>query len=223
MKKYLKLLQNCSVFAGMNGEEIFSVLNCLEAAPKSFMRDEYILHSGDTTDEMGLMLSGSALIIQEDIWGNRSIMAKIIPGETFAEMFAASREAKLNVSVTAETDCEILMLNINKVFSVCPSSCSQHHHIIRNLISAMAQKTLKLNDKITHMSRRTTRDKLLSYLSSESQRQGKLDFRIPFDRQQLADYLCVDRSAMSAELSKLQKQGVFRYEKNHFVICSPVE
>ena len=146
--------------------------------------------------------------------------AKINPGDTFAESFAASKTAALNISVIASADCEILWMDVNRILAVCPSACEHHNLIIRNLVATLAQKVLLFNEKITHMSKRTTREKLLSYLSAESLRQGKLSFTIPYDRQQLADFLCVERSAMSAELSKLQKEGLLEYQRNAFTLFS---
>ena len=122
----------------------------------------------------------------------------------------------LNISVVAEEDCEIIFLNIQRLLVTCPTACEHHQKLIRNLVSVLANKILILNDKITHVGKRTTRDKLLSYLSAESIRHSSLSFDIPFDRQQLADYLCIDRAAMSTEISKLQKEGFIKTNRNHF-------
>ena len=124
--------------------------------------------------------------------------------------------AVLNISVVAEEDCEIIFLNIQRLLVTCPTACGHHQKLIRNLVSVLANKILLLNDKITHVCKRTTRDKLLSYLSAESIRHSSLSFDIPFDRQQLADYLCIDRAAMSTEISKLQKEGFIKTNRNHF-------
>ena len=128
--------------------------------------------------------------------------------------------AILNISVVAEEDCEILLLNVKRLLTSCPTACDHHQKLIRNLVSVLANKILLFNDKITHVSKRTTREKLLSYLSAESIRQSSLSFDIPFDRQQLADFLCVERAAMSAELSKLQKEGLLVTKRNHFQLLT---
>ncbi len=220
MDEYIFLLKNSAIFAGVKEDEILAILHCVNAVKASKAKDTYIFRAGEHTDSMGLLLSGSALIVQEDIWGHRNIMTKINPGDTFAESFAASKTAALNISVIASEDCEILWMDVNRILAVCPSACEHHNLIIRNLVATLAQKVLLFNEKITHMSKRTTRDKLLSYLSAESLRQGKLSFTIPYDRQQLADFLCVERSAMSAELSKLQKEGLLEYHRNSFTLFS---
>lgn len=134
----------------------------------------------------------------------------------FGEPYAASQRAVLNISVVADEDCEIILLNVKRLLITCPTACGHHQKLIRNLVSVLANKILILNDKITHVGKRTTRDKLLSYLSAESIRHSSLSFDIPFDRQQLADYLCIDRAAMSTEISKLQKEGFIKTNRNHF-------
>ena len=125
-----------------------------------------------------------------------------------------------DTSVLAEEDCEILLLNVKRLLTSCPTACDHHQKLIRNLVSVLANKILLFNDKITHVSKRTTREKLLSYLSAESIRQASLSFDIPFDRQQLADFLCVERAAMSVELSKLQKEGLLVTKRNHFELLT---
>ena len=176
--------------------------------------------AGDSTEVMGLVLSGSTLVIQEDLWGHRNILSKCNTGDFFGEPYAATPGAILNISVVAEEDCEILLLNVKRLLTSCPTACDHHQKLIRNLVRVLANKILLFNDKITHVSKRTTREKLLSYLSAESIRQSSLSFDIPFDRQQLADFLCVERAAMSVELSKLQKEGLLVTKRNHFVILS---
>ena len=128
----------------------------------------------------------------------------------------------MNVSVAADEDCELIFLNVQRLLASCPTACEHHQKLIRNLVSVLANKMLMLNDKITHVGKRTTRDKLLSYLSAESIRQSSLSFDIPFDRQQLADYLCIDRAAMSTEISKLQKDGFIKTNRKHFELIVSV-
>jgi CRP-like cAMP-binding protein len=165
---------------------------------------------------MGLVLTGSTLIIQEDLWGHRNILSKCSVGDFFGEPYAANPGAVLNISVVAQEDCEILFLNVKRLLISCPTACDHHQKLIRNLVSVLANKILIFNDKITHVSKRTTREKILSYLSSESIRHASLSFDISFDRQQMADFLCVERAAMSVELSKLQKEGLLKTNRNHF-------
>lgn len=220
MEQYLPLLAQTALFHGLTEAELRQTLDCLGAANKTYPKQSFLLRAGDHASSMGVMLSGSALLIQEDLWGRRNIVAKVEPGDTFAEAFAAAG-GSLNLSVAANEDCEVLMLDLNRVLTLCPSACPSHSKLVHNLVAVLAQKLLVLNDKITHMSRQTTQEKLLSYLSAQAQRQGKLTFDIPYDRQQLADYLCVDRAAMSSELSKLQKKGLLSCHRNHFTLITP--
>ena len=152
-----------------------------------------------------------AFLLCRKICGDTGIFCQnVMPVDFFGEPYAASPGAVLNVSVVADTDCEIILLNVQRLLISCPTACEHHQKLIRNLVSVLANKILILNDKITHVGKRTTRDKILSYLSAESIRHSSLSFDIPFDRQQLADYLCIDRAAMSTEISKLQKEGFIK-------------
>lgn len=216
MQKYLPILRSCPFFNGMRDEEILLILHCVQASTITRPRGAYILRAGDTTEVMGLVMSGSVLILQEDLWGHRNILSKCTAGDFFGEPYAATSGAVLNVNAVAEDDCELLFLNVKRLLMSCPTACGHHQKLIRNLVSVLANRLLVFNDKITHVSKRSTREKLLSYLSTESVRQASLSFDIPFDRQQLADYLCVDRAAMSVELSKLQKEGILKTKRRHF-------
>lgn len=216
MEKYLFILRNSPFFQGMTEEEILSVLHCVNATVLHRKKDEYILRVGDSTETMGLVLSGSVLCLQEDLWGHRNIIHRIGAGEFFAEAFAATSGSVLDVNIVADEDTEVMLLHTGRLLQTCPHACAHHNRLVRNMVSVMARRVMDLNEKITHMAKRSTREKLLSYLSAESIRQGKLSFTIPYDRQQLADYLCVERAAMSVELSKLQREGFLRTNRNHF-------
>lgn len=216
MKKFLPVLLDSELFSGMESDSISSFLECMGAIIRKYSKDEIIFHMGDYTNQIAIILTGSVLTVKEDIWGRRHILAMIKSGETLAESFAAAKESILTVNAIANSDCELLFLNIDKMLSVCSLACDAHNRVIRNLISVLAEKNLMFNEKITHMSRRTTREKLLSYLSSEARIQKSLSFDIPFDRQQLADYLSVERAAMSVELSKLQRDGLLKTKNKHF-------
>lgn len=216
MEEYIAVLRSCPFFMGLSDTEIMSILHCVNAVKASKSSGSYIFRAGDSTEVMGLVLTGSTLIIQEDLWGHRNILSKCNVGDFFGEPYAANPGAVLNISVVAEKDCDILFLNVKRLLKSCPTACDHHQKLIRNLVGVLANKILVFNDKITHVSKRSTRDKLLSYLSSESVKKASLSFDIPFDRQQLADFLCVERAAMSVELSKLQKEGLLKTNRNHF-------
>ena len=220
MKEMLSVLRTSGIFSGISEEETEKMLHCLEVRPETFQKDEYILRAGDRVEAFGLVITGKVLIIQEDFWGNRNILAAVGVGHCFAETFACSPGAVLNVSVMAQTNVQVLFLNVKRILTTCPSTCSHHSRMIRNLLSELAEKNLRLNEKITHLGQRSRRAKILSYLSAEAQRHGSAEFDIAFSRQQLADYLSVDRSGLSMELSRMQEEGLLEYRKNHFVLKS---
>ena len=159
MQKYLPVLRSCPFFTGLCDDEILSILHCVSAAKITRPRGSYIFRAGDSTEVMGLMLSGSTLVIQEDLWGHRNILSKCNTGDFFGEPYAATPGAILNISVVAEEDCEILLLNVKRLLTACPTACDHHQKLIRNLVSVLANKILLFNDKITHVSKRTTREK----------------------------------------------------------------
>ncbi len=218
MKEYLSSIKSSPLFSSIEDDDILSMLKCLDVKISSYPKDSIIIHRGDTVSSIGLILKGSAFITQEDIWGNRNIIQRIKEGETFGTAYASTNGTALNVSVTAETDVSVMYLSIKRVLTMCPSACTFHTLLIRNIMMETAEKNLKVSEKITHLSQRTTRAKILSYLSSEAQHRGSLEFDIPFSRQEMADYLSVERSGLSIELGKLKKEGVIDYEKNHFSI-----
>lgn len=218
MKDFLPVIRSSPLFSGISAEEASAMLSCLQAEKKDFPKEAFLLHAGDTAESIGLILSGSILVIQEDIWGNRNILSKAGPGQTFAAAYACAPGSVLNVNVFAETPVTALFLNVKRILNVCPSACTHHSRIIRNLLSDLAEKNLRFSEKLTHMSQRTTRDKLMSYLSAEAQRLGTYEFDIPFSRQQLADYLGVERSGLSLELGKMRSEELLDFHKNHFAL-----
>ncbi len=218
MKDFLPVIRSSQLFSGTSEEELTVMLSCLKAEKKDFPKEAFVLRAGDAADSIGLVLSGNILVIQEDIWGNRNILSKAGAGQTFAAAYACAPGSVLNVSVMTETPVTAMFLNVRRILTVCPSACSHHSRIIRNLLGEMAEKNLRLSEKLTHMGQRGTRAKLMSYLSSEAQRLGKYEFDIPFSRQQLADYLAVERSGLSLELGKMRSEGLLDFHKSHFIL-----
>lgn len=218
MKVFLPVLRSAPLFSGISEDELTAMLSCLKAEKKDFPKESFVLRAGDTADAIGLVLSGTVLIVQEDIWGNRNILSKAGPGQTFAAAYACAPGSRLNAGVIAETPVTVLFLNVKRVLNVCPSTCAHHSRIIRNLLHELAEKDLRFSEKLTHMGQRTTRSKIMSYLSAEAQRLGTYEFDVPFSRQQLADYLGVERSGLSLELGKMKKDGLLDYHKSHFIL-----
>ena len=196
------------LFRDIAPADLASLLDCLDARERAYEKGAWLLRRGEWTDRLGLVLSGTVHILREDFWGSRSIVGLAGPGEIFAESYALAGEP-LEVSVLAASDARVLFLRVETALTGCGQ-------LTRNLTALLAEKNLTLTRKMRHMARRTTREKLLSYLSAQALRSGGPEFDIPMDRQQLADYLAVDRSAMSAVLGRLREEGVLEFRKNHF-------
>lgn len=206
------------LFQGMAEAEAKAVLHCLQGVCRSYQKGEAVYRAGDRATALGLLLSGSVHIESGDAWGNRTILSSVGPGQVFAETYACVQQMPLMVDVVAAENCEILFLQIEKVLTTCPDTCGYHARLLRNLLSVLALKNLNLTHKIFHTSPKSIREKLSSYLSFQAVRQGSRRFQIPFNRQQLADYLGVDRSALSNTLRKMQQEGLLMFEKNAFCL-----
>lgn len=218
MKNFLSVLSRSRLFSGISENELAAMLSCLDTKTADFPKEAFVLHVGDKVSSIGVVLSGSVLIVQDDIWGNRNILSKVRAGQTFATAFACAPDFTLNVDVIAETNVCIMFLDINRIMNVCPSACAHHNRIIRNILGELAEKNLRFSEKLGHMGQRTTRTKVMSYLSAEAKRLGAYEFDIPFSRQQLADYLGVERSGLSSELGKMRDEGLIDFHKSHFVL-----
>ena len=192
------------------------MLNCLSPKILSFPKGAYLLRAGAPCSSAGLLLSGRALIIQEDFWGNRSLLASLAAGDIFAEAYAMPGSGAMRSDVVAVESCTVLLMDVERVLSRCTNSCAFHARLTENLFALLAEKNRILARKVDYLAQRTTRQRLLVYLSEQAQRAGSAEFTIPFNRQQLADFLSVERSAMSAELSRMQAEGLLETERSHF-------
>lgn len=206
------------LFEGIGEDEGQVMLSCLGPVTREYPKDAYIYRAGDRIRTIALIREGEVLLVQEDVWGNRNIIERLGKGETFASAYAATENSLLNVSAVAESMCSIVFLDIRRVLTLCRNACTCHNRLVNNLLSEIAGKNLMLGEKLTHISQRTTRAKIMSYLSTYAQKCGRYEFDIPFSRQQLADFLAVERSGLSLELGKMQKEGLIRFHKNHFSI-----
>jgi CRP-like cAMP-binding protein len=217
MKISLEIIQNTSLFKGIGINVLEKLLDYLGAGKREYKRGEFIYHAGERTINIGLVLTGTVHIIKEDFWGNRDILAEVGAGGLFAENYVFLANVLLEVSVLTVEPTEVLFLDVRRLISNPEVSSGSNSIFIKNLLSILAQKNLMLTRKMEYLSQRTTREKLLSYLSAESQRKKSSNFTIPFNRQQLADYLSVDRSALSATLGKLRDEGILEFSKNKFI------
>ena len=216
MKKYIPVLKRTKLFSGVGEDDIASLLSCLDARKKEYKKGEYILREGEHISDIFVLVNGKIHIQKDDYWGNRSILSVISVGEMFGEGYAAPESGALLNDVVAIEDSSVIFFDVKRILTTCSSACRFHNMIVQNMFFAISDKNRKLVQKLGHMSGRTTRAKLISYLSEEAKRQGSSTFTVPFNRQQLADYLCVDRSAMSNELCKMRDEGMIKFEKSRF-------
>jgi CRP-like cAMP-binding protein len=216
MEKYIPILKRTQLFSGVGEEEIVAMLNCLQAKFCTYKKGEYVLRQGEHLDKILVLVCGKLHIQRDDYWGNRSIINMVSVGEMFGEAYVAPESGTLMNDVLAVEDSVIVFFDVKRIITVCSSACRFHSIVVQNLFFAISEKNRNLVQKLTFMTKRTTREKLIAYLSEEAKRQNSSSFFIPFNRQQLADFLSVDRSAMSNELCKMRDEGLIEFEKSCF-------
>ncbi len=206
----------CPLFSGISANEISAILKSLNAKKRTYPKNTFVVSVNDPVSSIGIVTSGSVNVIKEDFWGNRMILARLEKGDLFGEAFFCAQLPFYPVSVIAAEDCDILFLNYLKLTEPSAALGNSPTKLMQNMLQILAGKNVLLTQKIEHITRRTTREKLLSYLSSQALQAQSQSFKVPFNRQELADYLAVDRSAMSNELSKLREEGLLRFHKSSF-------
>lgn len=216
MEQYLPILKRTKLMAGVAEDEIRSMLQCLDARLHRYRKGEYVFRQGEHIQHITVLAEGELHLQRDDYWGNRTIIQRIAEGEMFGEACLAPENSAILHDVVAVEDSAVIFFDVRRVITVCGANCRFHSTVVQNLFFAISEKNRRLVRKIGHISQRTTREKLISYLSEESIRQGSASIAIPFNRQQLADYLSVDRSAMSSELGRMRDEGLLTFEKNKF-------
>ena len=216
MEKYFDLLRKNPLFAGIDRESLRSLMGCLSAKTEVFAKGDPVFMEGDRAGLIGFILEGSVQIVRDDYYGNRSLLMIAETGEVFGEAYACAGLEKMPVSGYAVQETKILWLACRKMLTVCTNACGFHNTLVQNLLQVVAQKNLILSRKIQFMSRKTTQEKLMAYLYDQAKQKGTSEFTIPLDRQGLADFLGVERSAMSAELSKLRAMGILESKGSQF-------
>ena len=218
MEKYLPVLQKSPLFFGVGKEDILPMLECLNGTLRICPKGSVVFAEGDRPTHLGVVLEGEVRITRTDYYGNRSIVAAVKASQVFGETFACAEVQSLPVDVITAADSILLMMNVRRIISTCCNACTFHNRIIYNLMKQTAAKNLMFHRKLEITSKRTTRDKLMTYLHITAKEQGSSSFTIPYDRQELADYLEVDRSGLSAEIGKLRREGILTAEKNRFTL-----
>jgi len=218
MKNVAELLNKMPLFQGVESKELDTLLNCLLGRERKYDKNEVIFRAGDFPQYLGVVLEGNVRVLREDLLGNRTILGEFGQGDLFGETFALAKAEMMPVSVVATQPSQVLLIEGARITGSCARCCGFHIRLIENMMAILARKNLLLSETMEVLSKRSTREKLLNYLSGQSQLAGSLTFTIPYNRQELADYLCVDRSAMSNELSKLQKEEILTCNRNSFTL-----
>lgn len=216
MERYFSILKKSPLFAEIESRDLSPMLGCLGATARHYKKGTCIFSEGEPATHIGFLCDGSAQVERIDYNGNRTIVSNVDPGELFAESFACAGEKHLPISVTATDDCDVILLDCRRITQSCCNACAFHQQMIYNLLKITAQKSIRLHQRAEIVSHRTTRDKLMAYLTQQAKKKNSQKFTIPFDRQELADYLEVDRSGLSAEISKLRKEGILNCHRSNF-------
>lgn len=218
----MSFISKTALFRGCSEEDILNMSKHLDFRTVRYKKGDVIFGTGSIVTDIGLVLSGSVRIEYTDLWGNKSILGITQAGAVFAESYACIPNEPMMVDAVANEDCDILFINVPRLFTPC-SVCVSQNKLIQNLVTISAGKNLQLSRRSLHTSPKTIRGRLSSYFSQQVSAQGSNKIIIPFDRQQLADYLNLDRSALSKELGKMRKDGLIEYKKNTFVIKTDIE
>ena len=218
MNNFHPILKRCALFDGIEPEDLGAMLGCIGGRLQSVAKGQQLMREGDPATHVGMVLSGAVRMEREDFYGNRSIVAHIAPAELFGETYACAGVEALPISVVADEDSQVLLMDCRRITTTCCNACTFHNRIIFNLLKLVAEKNLIFDQKIQITSQRTTREKLMAYLLNEAKLRGSRSFTIPYDRQELADYLEVERSGLSAEISKLRREGILESVKNRFTL-----
>lgn len=218
MTEYLEIIRRSPLFRGIETEELSALLDCMGARPRRMKKGDTVLAAGERATHLGIVLAGRVQVSRLKADGQRIVMGEIRPGQLFAESFACARAEALPVTATAGADGAVLLLDSSRLSAPCSAACAFHGRLIANLLSVLAHKNLALADKVEVLSGRTIRERLLAYLEDLCLKAGKSTVTVPFDRQALADYLCVDRSALSRAIGQLREEGVLETDRAKFTL-----
>lgn len=216
MRLDFKQLISFPIFRGIREEDLPAMLNCLGSFQKQYQRGDIILLESNEVRSVGVILRGSVHMVKEDSEGEQTLLIVMRKNELFGESFSCGSHSDAHVSYVAASRCTVLFLPFHKVIHSCKMNCTFHHRLIENMVRLIGDKNVQLMHKIEVISKKTLREKILTYLQQQSDEQGSSQFTLPFGRVELARYLCADRSALTRELSSMQRDGLIRYEKNTF-------
>ena len=217
MKEYPPILRSVKLFGGIDATGLDSMLDCVDARTRAYRKGRIILLAGDKPQHIGIVLNGQLHIVREDYDGNRSLIAVLAPGDIFAEALCFAAVEESPVTVIAEQDSSVLLLSYERIINTCPNSCSFHREFIRNMLELIAVKNLRLQSHMEILSLKSIRAKVMLFFESFAAKRGR-EITIPLNREEMADYLCVERSALSHELARMKRDGLIEYKKNRFLL-----
>lgn len=209
---------NTPLFSGIKNEDMGAMLSCTGYHISTYTKGQVIALENEQIRHVGIVLSGAVDMVKEDVWGNKTLLARIGKEELFGESFACCEDNQSLVTFTAPEDTKVLFIPFHRIMHTCSMACEFHHKLVENMVRIIAGKNRELMRKVEVVSRKTLRDKILAYLSHQSQRAEDRYFEIPLSRQELAEYLCADRTALSRELASMKNDGLIDYDKNMFRI-----
>lgn len=218
LESVIQQVKDMSLFRSMSTQDISSALACVGAYTRRYLKSEYIITNEATVKNIGLIMSGAVQMVQEDMWGNKSVLVTLKCNEIFGESFACGGSLMSTVSFVAVKDMEVMFLPFARVIRSCQNACGHHQKLIENMVTLIAEKNVMLMEKLDILSKKTLREKLLEYLSVQAGDDHKRTITIPLGRVQLAEYLCVDRSALTRELNNMKSEGIIDFDKNTFRI-----
>jgi CRP-like cAMP-binding protein len=213
-----ELVNSVRLFDGIKADDLSDMLACLGVKNQQYDKKSIVILAEDNVDHVGVVLQGAVLIVKEDFAGNRSIVDYVGQYEVFGEAFACAGIQKSPVTVVAAENSEIMWIQFRRIINTCSMSCMFHAKLIENMMKLLAVKNMQMNQKLEITSKRSIREKLTAYLLGQAQESQSHDFTIPLNRSELADYLYVDRSALSRELCKMRNEGLIEFNKNHFCL-----
>lgn len=214
-----ELVRECPLFHQIAPEDLEAMLKCLNAREQKARRGTFIMETPGEHPLIGVVLSGSVEMISEDFFGKKSLLSVLPVGSVFGESYSCVKARNRTIAYQAREDCRVLLLDYERILHACKLVCRFHHRMIENMVELIAEKNLELVEKLEVISRSTIREKLLTYLSRQAERSGSRVFTIPMGRVELAEYLCADRSAMTRELARMQREGILRYDRRTFELC----
>ena len=206
------------LFMGIDPSDMEGMLGCIGYHVKAYQKGEIIAFEEENIDHVGVVLSGSVDMLKEDVWGNRTMLVRSYPQDIFGETFACGEDSLSTVTFAAAENCRVLFLSFCRVMHTCTHACQFHQRLIENMVRLIARKNRELMRKVEVVVKKTLREKILAYLSIQSQAQGSRKFEIPLGRVEWAEYLNADRSALTRELAKMKEEGIIGYQKNTFEI-----